>query len=139
MIATVDSYARRRARDAGLASSRASARRGRPVLGFGAVARLAGLDAAEPTLLAYEAVLTAIAGGLLADLLRGHWSQSAVTGLVVDLGGMSEPITLRDRIARALGDPSLQLGYWLGDRYVDEDADDRFRFPALPPGERSRR
>jgi signal transduction histidine kinase len=90
------------------------------VLGFGAVARLAGLDAAEPTLLAYEAVLTAVAGGLLADLLRGRWSQSAVTGLVVDLGGLSEPITLRDRIARALGDPSLQLGYWLGDRYVDE-------------------
>ena len=90
------------------------------VLGFGAVARLAGLDAAEPTLLAYEAVLTAIAGGLLADLLRGRWSQAAVTGLVVDLGDLSEPVTLRDRLARALGDPSLQLGYWLGDRYVDE-------------------
>ena len=90
------------------------------VLGFGAVARLAGLDAAEATLLAYEAVLTAIAGGLLADLLRGRWSQAAVTGLVVDLGDLSEPVTLRDRLARALGDPSLQLGYWLGDRYVDE-------------------
>ena len=40
-----------------------------------------------------------------------------MTGLVVDLGELWEPVTLRDRLARALGDPSLELGYWLGDRY----------------------
>ena len=39
-----------------------------------------------------------------------------MTGLVVDLGELWEPVTLRDRLARALGDPSLQLGYWLGER-----------------------
>ncbi|HET8821158.1 MAG TPA: ATP-binding protein [Thermoleophilaceae bacterium] len=92
------------------------------VLGFGAVARLAGWDAGAATLLVYEIVLAAIAAGLLADLLRGRWSQAAVTGLVVDLGGLWEPVTLRDRLARALGDSSLQLGYWLADeqRYIDE-------------------
>jgi signal transduction histidine kinase len=92
------------------------------VLGFGAVARLAGWDAATATLLVYEIVLVAIAGGLLADLLRGRWSQGALTGLVVDLGGLWEPVTLRDRLARALGDPTLELGYRFGRdaAYVDE-------------------
>ncbi|MDQ6778802.1 MAG: histidine kinase, partial [Actinomycetota bacterium] len=45
-----------------------------------------------------------------------------LTGLVVDLGGLWEPVTLRDRLALALGDSSLELGYWTGDDggYVDE-------------------
>ncbi len=92
------------------------------VLMLGSVARLAGWDAADATLLAYEVALVATAAGLLADLLRGRWSESAVTGLVVDLGGLWEPVTLRDRLARAVGDPSLQLGYRLGDDagYVDD-------------------
>jgi signal transduction histidine kinase len=72
------------------------------------------------TLAAYELVLAALVVALLVDLERGHWSVGAVTGLVVDLGDLWEPVTLRDRLARALGDPSLQLGYRLGDRYVDE-------------------
>ena len=59
---------------------------------------------------------------MLAELLRGRWSQGALTGLVVDLGGLWEPVTLRDRLARALGDRSLELGYWVGGDtgYVDE-------------------
>ena len=90
------------------------------VLGFGAVGRIAGWDVAPATLLVYEIVLVATAGGLLADLLRGRWAESSLTGLVVDLGGVAEPLTLRDRLARAVGDPSLQLGYRLGAHYVDE-------------------
>jgi signal transduction histidine kinase len=92
------------------------------VLGFGALQRLAGRDTAMATLLVYETLLVGIAVGLLFDLLRGRWSQAAVTGLVVDLGGIWEPVTLRDRLARALGDSSLELGYWLGGErgYVDE-------------------
>ena len=76
---------------------------------------------------AYEVVLVATAVALLVDLQRGRWSQGAVTGLVVDLGELWEPVTLRDRLARALGDPSLELGY-------------RRRRPATPtrPGGRSR-
>ena len=92
------------------------------VLGFGAFQRLAGRDAATATLLVYETLLVGIAVGLLVDLLRGRWSQAAVTGLVVDLGGVWEPVTLRDRLARVVGDSSLELGYWLGGErgYVDE-------------------
>ena len=67
-----------------------------------------GVDAT--TLWAYEVVLVVVAWGWSADLLRGRWSQGAVTGLVVDLGGLREPVTLRDRLARALGDRSLELG-----------------------------
>jgi signal transduction histidine kinase len=41
---------------------------------------------------------------------------------VVDLGELGDAGTLRDRLARALGDPSLVVGYWLPaeGRYVDE-------------------
>jgi signal transduction histidine kinase len=109
---------RRRARALPAAAATAVA----VVLGFGALQRLAGRDTATATLLVYETLLVGIAVGLLFDLLRGRWSQAAVTGLVVDLGGLWEPVTLRNRLARALGDSSLELGYWLGGErgYVDE-------------------
>jgi signal transduction histidine kinase len=93
------------------------------VLGITAVAQLADRGGEGVTLAAYEGVLMAIALALLADLRRERWSQGAVTGLVVELGELWEPVTLRDRLARALGDPSLQLGYWLGAGrgYADEE------------------
>jgi signal transduction histidine kinase len=83
------------------------------VLGLGAVSQLAGWGGDAAILVGYECALVAIALGLLADLRR-DWSQAAVTGLVVDLGENWEPLTLCGRLARALGDPSLELGYWLG-------------------------
>jgi hypothetical protein len=45
-----------------------------------------------------------------------------VTGLVVDLGEPAKGGVLRDRLARALGDPTLVVGYWLPgqDCFVDE-------------------
>jgi signal transduction histidine kinase len=110
--------ARRRARAVACVGALAIA----AVLSFGAVGRLAGWGAEATTLWAYEVVLAVVAVGLVADLLRGRWSQGALTGLVVDLGGLWEPVTLHDRLARALGDRSLELGYWVGDvaGYVDE-------------------
>jgi signal transduction histidine kinase len=101
------------------------------VLGLGATGRLAGWHIDSATLWAYEVVLVLVAAGLTADLLAGRWSQGAVTGLVVDLGGLWEPVTLRDKLARALGDRSLELGYWLDDErgYVD-DAGRPFALPA---------
>jgi signal transduction histidine kinase len=52
----------------------------------------------------------------------GRWTRTTVTGLVVDLGQLAEMGTLRDRLASALGDRSLVVGYWLPeeDRYVDD-------------------
>ena len=89
---------------------------------LGAAARLAGVDTDRAVLWAYEVVIGLAAVWLFADLLWGRWTQAAITGLVVDLGELGDAGTLRDRLARALGDPSLVVGYWLPgeSRYVDE-------------------
>jgi signal transduction histidine kinase len=92
------------------------------VLVSGAIASLGGVGT-EPVLLpAYDLTVCLIAVGLAADLWWGRWAQGAVTGLVVDLGEPAAGGVLRDRLARALGDPTLVVGYWLpGQRqYVDE-------------------
>jgi signal transduction histidine kinase len=91
-------------------------------LTLAAAVRLAGMDADRAVLWAYEVVIGLVAAWLFADLLWGRWAQAAITGLVVDLGELGDAGPLRDRLARALGDPSLILGYWLpGEgRYVDE-------------------
>jgi signal transduction histidine kinase len=84
------------------------------VLVGGATARLvvAAGGSNEPSLLALEATLCALAVGLLAGLISPSWSRSAITDLVVELGE-SRSGTLRDELARALGDPGLEVGYWL--------------------------
>jgi signal transduction histidine kinase len=64
------------------------------------------------TLHAYQAALCGLALGLLAGLLRGSWERAEVADLVVELGETRSG-TLRDELARALGDPSLQVGYWV--------------------------
>ena len=71
-----------------------------------------------------------LAIGLTVDLVLGRWVRATVTGLVVELGEAEAAGTLRDRLASALGDRSLVLGYWLADRgaYVD----DRGREVELP-------
>jgi signal transduction histidine kinase len=94
------------------------------VLAAGAAARLAipGGDAVAPASLAYQVVLIAIACGLLIGLLSASWERAAVTDLVVELGEARSG-TLRGELASALGDPTLELGYWLpeSDAFVDTD------------------
>jgi signal transduction histidine kinase len=92
------------------------------VLVAGAIVRLAGVGSGFVVLLAYDLTVCLIAIGLFADLLWGRWAHAAVTGLVVDLGEPVTGATLRDRLARALGDPTLVVGYWLTEqgRYVDD-------------------
>ena len=92
------------------------------MLALGALNGLGGWGADTAILWAYDIVVLLIAAGLFADLLWGRWPQATVTGLVVDLGEPGSAGTLRDRLARALGDPTLAIGYWLPDegRYVDE-------------------
>ncbi len=93
-------------------------------------------DAADPALLAYEAVLVAVAVGLYARLRDP--AASAVADLVVELGETRSG-TLRDRLARALGDPTLEVGYWSADAgaYLDdvgrEARPSRSRGPVAPP------
>jgi signal transduction histidine kinase len=94
-------------------------------LAGGAVARVAvpGGYADDPSLLALEVTLCALAGGLLAGLLSRSWEHAAVTDLVIELGE-SRGRSVRDELARALADPSLEVGYWLPGRgvFVDSEA-----------------
>jgi hypothetical protein len=101
------------------------------VLALDATARLADVGASRAALWAYDLVVCLVAVALFADLLWGRWTQATVAGLVVDLGQPAAAGTLRDRLARALGDPTLEVGYWLPEqnRYVDE-AGRPVEFPA---------
>jgi signal transduction histidine kinase len=80
------------------------------VLGFGAAARLAGRHVDGQVLVAYELALIATTVALFADARFGRWHRSAITSLAVDLGH-GGAVSMRDRLADALGDPSLVLGY----------------------------
>ena len=94
------------------------------VLTAGAAARLAmpSGNAVAPASFAYQVVLIAIAGGLLVGLISASWERAAVTDLVVELGEARSG-TLRGELASALGDPTLEVGYWLpeADAFVDSD------------------
>jgi signal transduction histidine kinase len=61
--------------------------------------------------------------GFLIGLLRTRQHRSVVADLMVELGSAPEPRRLRQLLARTLGDPSLQVAFWLPDRqrYVDAD------------------
>jgi signal transduction histidine kinase len=82
------------------------------------------------TLLVYEVMLCALAVSLLVGLVRWPWERAEVADLVVELGEIRSG-TLRDELARALGDPSLQVGYWLPGSGVFVDAAGR---PLVVPG-----
>jgi signal transduction histidine kinase len=60
---------------------------------------------------------------VLVAFLQRQLARGAVAGLVVRLGEPGASVGLADALARALGDPSLSLGYWLPaeSRYVDID------------------
>ena len=47
--------------------------------------------------------------------------RSAVTGLLLELGELERPGSLRATLARSLGDPGLAVGYRVGDAFVDEE------------------
>ncbi|HZC28224.1 MAG TPA: ATP-binding protein, partial [Gaiellaceae bacterium] len=140
LVVSAQRYARvsgpeRRARATALAAAALLA----AVLLVSAVTRLAGSGPATNTgvLWAYQVVVAVIAAAVAVDLVRGRWVEATVTGLVVDLGEPVEGGVLRRRLAGALGDPTLVVGYRLGapDRYVDE----RGREVTLPAEDGDRR
>jgi signal transduction histidine kinase len=98
-------------------------------LGLAAIGRLSGLhlDGAAPWL--FDLAVAATAVILTAETLTSRTS-GAVTGLVVDLGDGHDPHALRSALARAFGDPSLEIAYRTGDLngWVDEAGR-----PARPP------
>ena len=63
----------------------------------------------------------AIPVAVLSVMLRARMARAAVADLVVELGQTPTPARLRDALANALGDPSLQVAYWAPtqDRFVD--------------------
>jgi signal transduction histidine kinase len=68
----------------------------------------------------------AVPVAVLAVIIQRRLAHGAVAGLVVELGrrgGTGPAADPREALARALGDPSLSLGYWYGaeSRYVDRD------------------
>jgi DNA-binding CsgD family transcriptional regulator len=63
---------------------------------------------------------TLVPAAFLAGVLRTRLHRGAVAELVVELSEAS-PAQVRDALARSLGDPSLELAFWLPERsrYVD--------------------
>jgi signal transduction histidine kinase len=92
-------------------------------LAVGPVTRFAGVDARTTVLAGYATLVLAAVTLLVVDLLLGGSAEQLVTGLVVDLGEAPDTTGLRARLARAVGDPDLVIGYWVPEeqRYVDED------------------
>jgi signal transduction histidine kinase len=77
-------------------------------------------------------VFAAIPVSVLAVLLQRRLARGAVAGLVVELGTGTTAVDLRAALRRALGDPSLELAYWLPGqaRYAGADGSP----VELPPG-----
>ena len=63
----------------------------------------------------------AIPIAVLSVMLRARLARGGVADLVVELGQAPTPARVRDALASALGDPSLQVAYWAPgqDRFVD--------------------
>jgi signal transduction histidine kinase len=66
-------------------------------------------------------VFASIPIAVLAVLLQRRLARGAVAGLVVELGESATTVDLREALGRALGDPSLELAYWVpaSAHYVD--------------------
>jgi signal transduction histidine kinase len=67
--------------------------------------------------------LAVVPVAVLLAFLQRQLARGAVAGLVVELGEPSAAVGLTEALSRALGDPSLSLGYWFPaeSRYVDTD------------------
>jgi signal transduction histidine kinase len=74
---------------------------------------------------------------IVATFVRRTLARGSVAGLVVQLGGPTEPADLRAALSTALGDPSLELAYWFPaeGRYVTGDG----RPVEVPGADSSRR
>jgi hypothetical protein len=100
------------------------------ILSLGATLRLTGIHVDRPVLWSYDLVIASLATILFTDLLRARWSEAVLRGLMLDLGPLPDPGSLRRRLARALDDPRLIVGIWdpETETYLNESGD-----PVVPP------
>jgi signal transduction histidine kinase len=72
---------------------------------------------------AEQVTLATVPLAYLLGLFRARMARGGVSELVVELGRAPEQGKLRDALARALRDPTLELGYWIPEsgEYVDVD------------------
>src|SRR4051812_7156662 len=103
------------------------------------VDKISGHSAPHALQIAVVCALAAVPVAVLVDLLRARLARSAVGDLVVALRRDPAPDAVRDAMARALGDPSLQVAFWLPDHggYADagghpvDPGDDRERVTTM--------
>jgi hypothetical protein len=71
----------------------------------------------------YFTLMATVPVAVLFVFLQRRLARGMVAGLVVELGGPGASVDLREALARALGDPSLQLAFWFPPEkhYVDGD------------------
>ena len=71
----------------------------------------------------YFTLMATVPVAVLFVFLQRRLARGMVAGLVVELGGPSAAVDLREALARTLGDPSLELAFWFGAEtcYVDAD------------------
>jgi signal transduction histidine kinase len=62
---------------------------------------------------ATQIALAVVPLAFLLGLFNARLARAGVSDLVVELGTLPAPGRLRDALARALGDPSLELAYWI--------------------------
>jgi signal transduction histidine kinase len=109
------------------ASTPAQRRGLEPVLLLGAVILLLGLataatqgldTGAKPAQIGFIASFALLPAAFLLGLLRTHFFHTATVSRLI--GQLARDRDLRDALADALGDPTLEVAYWLPDRgYVD--------------------
>ena len=97
------------------------------LLEVGIVAELSGhATVAELGYYATQVAILPLPYAFLVSLARGRLTRGdTVSELVTRLGQMPEQGEMRDAIARALGDPSLELAYWLPEFGTYADLDGR--------------
>jgi signal transduction histidine kinase len=89
---------------------------------WGSIHEISGASTSDPFYWWQVVGQIAIPLALLAGLLSARLARGGVADLVVELG-RTPPGGVRDALARALHDPTLQVAYWLPMRqsYVDEE------------------
>jgi signal transduction histidine kinase len=89
------------------------------------VAKITDRPPPEWLQIAVLAALIAVPIAVLADILRARLARSAVGDLVLALRADHAPADLRPALARALGDPSLEVAFWLPEFETYADLDGR--------------